>query len=98
MNWWLIAVLVFVGIVLFKAKELKHRLGLLVIAFLAIFLFLSVYQVYSTNSLDLSTFSGIVQAGKVYFSWLGTIFHNAGKVSSFAVQQDWGVNSSVLGK
>ena len=99
MNWWIISIVAFVGIVLFKAKEIKHRIGLLVIAFFVIFLLLSIYQVYSTNSLDLTSFDGIVRAGQVYFVWLGTIFHNIGSVSTYVIQQDWSVNTtSVAGK
>ena len=96
MNWWIISILAFIVIVLFKANEIKHRIGLLAITFLLIFLALSVYQVYTTNTLNLTNFDGIVGAGKIYFNWLGSLFHNAKKVSVFAIQQDWGVNVSNL--
>ncbi len=92
MNWWVIGFLVVLGLFLFRAKEIKHRIGLIIISFLLIFLALSLYQIYSFNSVDLSTFDGVISAGKLYVSWLGTVFNSAKEVTSYAVHQDWALN------
>lgn len=92
MNWWLIAVLVLIAIMLFKFKEIRHKLGLGAIVILILFLVASFGQLYATHNLDLTSFDGIVMAGKVYFSWLGSVAKNVANIGGYAIKQDWGVN------
>jgi len=40
----------------------------------------------------LGNLEGVVGAAKIYFSWLGSLFGNFAKVSTYAVKQDWGIN------
>ena len=94
MNWWLIAIIVVGGLLLLRFKEVRHRFGLMVTLILIIFFVASVGQLYATHNLDLSSFDGIVSAGKVYFSWLGNALGNTLKVTSYVVKQDWSVNST----
>jgi len=92
--WIWIGVILLVLIVLFKFKEVRHKLGLVIVAVFIIFLLISVTQVYTSNEVDLTTFDGVVYAAKVYFNWLGGVFHNVIKVSNYAIHQDWDYNSS----
>ena len=92
---WILLILVFVVLmVLFKFKEIRHQIGLVVIAMLLLFLVFSVYSVYSKHKVDLSTFDGAIEAGKIYVTWLGGVGHNIAKVTGYAVHQDWGFNSN----
>lgn len=96
MNWWIIGILVILAIFLFKAKEIRHRMGMIVVILLLVFLVVSFGQLYSTHDLDLGSFEGITKAGKVYVSWLGNAFKNIGKIGGYAVKQSWDVNSTVV--
>ena len=91
-TWFLIGVLIIVLLVVFKFKEIRHKFGLIIISLIFIFLIFSFAQVYKTHKADLSTFDGALEVGKVYFSWLGSLFGNVGKVSSYVVHQEWGLN------
>ena len=92
MKWWIIGILVVVALFLFRAKEIKHRVVMLAIGILVLFLGVTMYKVYSTRSVDLSTLSGLVDAGKLYASWLGNIFHSGKNVVGYAFHQNWGFN------
>ena len=92
MNWVLIIVAVVALFVFLRFREIRHRVTHIVIILLVVLLAGSVATVYFSNDVDLTSFEGIAHAGKVYFSWLGAIFGNIGKVSTYAVHQDWGTS------
>lgn len=92
--WLVIGIGLIVLMVLFKMKEIRHKFGLVAIALIVLFLVFSFSHVYKSNKPDLTTFDGISQVTKLYFSWLGGVFKNLGKVTGFAINQDWGLNST----
>ncbi len=69
-------------------------MGLLIVTLILLFFTLTAYQIYKNHEVDLSSIDGVVAAGKIYFSWLGQLFHTTKKVTTYAVQQDWGPNVS----
>lgn len=79
---------------IFKFKEIRHKAGLLFFAGILIFLFLSFMQVYTSSDVDLTSFDGLTKVSKLYFSWLGNLFNNGAKVVGYAINQNWGVNST----
>ena len=93
-TWLIIIAIVLVLLVAFKFKEIKHKFGLVLIAVVLVFLVLSFMQVYSSTGEDLKSFDGISKIVKVYFSWLGSLFGNMGKIAGYAIHQDWGVNAT----
>lgn len=96
MSWWIITGLIIaLVVVFFKANHIKHGLSSYLLIFVLIFLIASASYVYMTNNIDLSSFDGVVQGGKVYFSWVEGIFHNTGKITAYAVNQNWGLNSTI---
>ena len=80
----------------FKFKEFRHKFGLIVVIVLVLFLVASFGQLYVSNDLNLTSFDGIVKAGKVYFGWLGNAADNLFKVSTYAVKQDWGAAANAV--
>jgi len=94
MSWVIIAIIVIAALFLLKFKETRHKLGFFVVLAIILFLVLGASHVYSKNKVDLTSFDGVMGAGKMYFSWLGQVFGNIGKVSSYVVKQDWGINES----
>ncbi len=95
--WILIALVVFVVFVFFKFKEFRHQLSLFLVIGLILFFLISFGNQYASNHFDLKTFDGVIQAGRVYFSWLGSFTGKVVKVSSYVVQQDWDMNASAAG-
>ena len=94
----LIVAFLFILMMVFKVKEVRHKMGFLVVACLCLFLALSFLQVYKSNKVDLKTFDGVVTAGKLYFGWIGQMFSNVKDVAGYAIKQDWAVNSTKLDK
>lgn len=92
----LIAGLILLGVFLIKYKELKHRIAFAIIISLILLLFASSYNVFKNNDVDLGSFDGVMTLTKLYFNTLFNLVKNVGKISTFAVKQDWGVNSSNL--
>lgn len=97
MSWILIAAVLLLVVIFFvRFKSIRHALGsYLLIAFI-VFLVASIYYVYSSQHVDVSSFSGLVKGVKVYFSWIGSAFKNIGQISSYAVKQDWNVNATKI--
>ena len=50
--WLWIVIILLVLMVLFKIKEVRHKLGLVVIAGILIFLLISLTQIYTTTKVD----------------------------------------------
>jgi hypothetical protein len=91
-TWIAIGVILVAIIVLFKMKEIRHKFGLVIIGLLLIFLVVSFSQIYKVNKPNLKSFDGISEVIKIYFSWLGGLVKNIGKVTGYAIHQDWGLN------
>ena len=66
---------------------------------IAILLFsaFSLTKVYQKYDLDLSSLEGAKHAGKIYLGWLGNAIRNMGRITGYAVQQDWiNVNNTTI--
>ena len=94
---WIIIVLVLIGIMIFLFKSVNHVYVLTMVKenffyffMIAIFIFLaiSLTRIHSRYDIDLTSYDGLVQAGKIYFSWLGNVFSNFGKITGYALQQE----------
>ncbi len=97
LSWWIIGLLVVIVIVILKFKEIRHKFGFLVFLFLMTFLLVTAYNIYKSNEVDLATFDGLVKAGKLYFSWLGSVVSNVKGITGYVVSQPWGVNVTAIG-
>ncbi len=94
LSWILIGALFVIALVLLRFKEIRHRTTLFIAIVLLLFLIISVTTVTSANKADLTTFDGILFAGKAYFVWLGNVFHNLITLLGYAIKQDWGINTT----
>ena len=63
-----------------------------IVVILLLFFLISITYVYRSNDVELTSFKGITNFSKVYFSWLGSIFRTTGNVVGYTVEQDWGGN------
>lgn len=88
-SWILIALVILIVFVFYKMRDFRHQVGLIVFAILIIFLLVSFGQLYASRNLDLNTFDGIMNAGKIYMAWLGAFGKNIIGMAGYAVHQDW---------
>jgi len=94
LSWVLIIIgLLALAIIFIKFKEISSKTKLTVILILVLVFAISAVYVYMKGGANLTTYDGLVQFGKTYVGWLGSLAGNAGKVTGYAVQQGWGVNS-----
>ncbi len=95
---WLIisGLVILIFVILFRAMDKIYVLSwvkdnffwFFLIALLIFFTF-SLTKVSKNYNLDFSTKDGLKQAGGIYLSWFGNVIGNLGKVTGYAVQQDW---------
>lgn len=96
MNFIIIVLLLLAAALVFlflKFKETRHKLTFVIAGLLLFFLIVSVWQLYTSNSLDFTSYDGVIDAGRVYFSWLGGVFDNMVKIAGYAVDLNWGIDS-----
>ncbi len=84
-----ISVLVIAAVLALKMNHLRHRIWILLLVFLALFLYTSATIVYSENNLKFDTMDGIFSSVKIYIGWLGNGFQNLKVLSGKAVDLDW---------
>lgn len=106
LTWWIIGIAALIlFLMLYKSQDvmaifslLKKNIFVIILVLLILFVSFSIYKVSVSHNVDFKSFNGIVGAGKVYLSWLKSVFVNLGKVTGYAVQQDWVLNSTNVTK
>ncbi len=101
-GWLLVSALVIIGlVVIFKSQDFTYSFYVvrkyLAIFFsigLVVFLVFSIFNVAKNNDLSFTSVDGITAAAKTYFLWFRGIFSNVGKVTGYAINQDW-LNTTV---
>jgi glucan phosphoethanolaminetransferase (alkaline phosphatase superfamily) len=94
-SWILIALACALVLVVFiKFKELRHKYVYTFLIIVLIVFGVTLVYVYFKSDAKISSYDGLISLGKSYFSWLGSAFHNAGKISGYVLQQGWGINST----
>jgi len=73
--------LIVIGVyMLAEFRKVKHQIWAVVIIALLLFGYISFSLVMKGRDVDYGTASGLFQAVKIYFSWLGSIFGNMKRV------------------
>lgn len=70
-------------------NKTTHKILAIFLIILILFTYITFFTTIQNKEIDLKTPSGIIYAGKIYFSWLGTIFQNTKSITAYASQQDW---------
>jgi len=94
-----VALIILSALVLFiwvsvEVKRAKHKIWAIVIIALILFGYLSFSVSLKGKDIDYKSVGGVFEAGKVYFSWLGSALGNVKTITGGAVQMDWKGNSS----
>ena len=80
--------------ILIELKRFRHKIFAIFLIALILFVYLSAAYVLRGRDLDLKTASGFVDATKLYFSWLSSVFGNVKTITANAINMDWGVNGT----
>lgn len=80
--------------IVIEIKRLKHKLFAIFLIAMIILAYVSFTFALRGHDLDIKTISGVTKASKIYLSWLGSIFGNFRSITSYAIKQDWDVNST----
>jgi hypothetical protein len=88
-SWIVIVIMIVLGIFAIKLNHLKHRIFIIVLITLALFLYSTMNLVTTQNDIELDSVNGIFSAGKVYMGWLANGFNNVKELTGNVVKQDW---------
>lgn len=81
-----------------ELRRFKHKLWAMLIIALLLFAYISFTLTLKGKDVDYKSIPGLMQAGKIYFSWLGGVFGNMKSITGHAIKMDWGVNESSVKK
>src|SRR3989344_7741994 len=98
-SWIVIVILVIAGIIAIKMNHLKHRVFIVILILLALFLYTSMNLIVKDNDLNLNSVDGLFNVIKVYTGWLANGFQNLKVITGNVLGMDWGnTNSSFTDK
>lgn len=84
-------VIAFIGI---EIKKIKRKLIAIFLIGLILFTFFSVRAVFKGKEVDLKTLPGVMNAIKIYFSWLGGFLSNVKSITTSVIRMNWTGNTT----
>ncbi len=90
----ILAAIILVVWVLVEFKRFRHQIFAIFLIIFIVFLYVGAVKVFKDTSVDFSSPSGMVDAGKLYFSWLFSAFGNIKTITSNVIHTDWSGNST----
>ncbi len=98
-SWIVIVILVIVGIFAIKMNHLRHRIFIILLILLALFLYTSIAVITNQNNLEINNVEGVFQLTKVYTGWLANGFENLKTMTGNIIKMDWtSTNASFFDK
>jgi len=91
----IISVLIIAIWVIIEIKRLKHKLFAIFLIGLILFGYFSFTFSLRGQDIDFKTVPGMLEASKLYFSWLGSAFGNMKSITTNAVKMDWSANETI---
>ncbi len=95
MTFMIIAVLVVAIWVIIEIKRLKHKLFAIFLIGLILVGYFSFTYAIRGQDIDFKTVPGVIEASKLYFSWMGSAFGNMKSITTNAIKMNWGINETV---
>ena len=97
----MISVILFIVVVLIAAiyllvefKRLRHKLFAFFLIGVILFIYLSAFVALRGHDIDYKTIPGVIEATKIYWTWLGSAFGNVKSITTNAIKMNWGSNST----
>lgn len=88
-SWVIIIVLIVIAFFLLKTNHFRHRMWIILLIFLALFLYISITLVNAKHDLDANSTEGFFNSVKVYMGWLANGFQNLKTITGNAIKMDW---------
>ena len=90
---WLVIILILAAVYIFvKATNKGQNVWSYLIVVAAIFFIVTLVYVSTLPGVSLKSLNGLVELGKLYFSWLAQVGGNMFHLTGNAVKLDWGTN------
>lgn len=86
----IVGAIVIVLFFIIRFRHMRHRFYVIFIVLMLAFFYFSGVNIIKQNNTDLTSFNGLVTAGKVYIQWLGKVVDNVKTLSGNVVRADWG--------
>ncbi len=84
-----IAILIIAIWAIFEFKRFRHKLLAIILISLILFTYFSFTAVLKRNDVSINTVQGMMEASKLYFAWLGSVFVNIKSITVNAINMDW---------
>lgn len=94
-TFFVVAVLVVAVWLIIEFKRFRHKLLAIFLVALIIFTYISFMVTLKGQDIDFRSVAGLKQAGKLYLSWLGSVFGNLKTITTNAIHMDWKGNKTV---
>lgn len=92
----IVAVLIISIWVVIEIKRMKHKLFAVFLIALILFSYISFTVIFKGKDVDYRSVDGLIDAGKIYFLWLASVFGNIKIITTNAINMDWAsTNSSI---
>ena len=93
-GWYLVIFVILVVFVVIKVVNTKQNAATAIALFLFVVIALSMGYFSVSNDLEINSFWDFFDAGKVYFSWMGSVMSKVWEITSNAIHMDWNVNAT----
>ena len=90
----IIAAVIILIWVLIEIKRFRHKFFAWFLIILIILGYVSFNLAMKNQNADFKSVSGLLTAGKIYFSWLGSIFGNFKTITTNAIKMNWEANKT----
>ncbi len=88
-SWLVIGILIVIALIALKMNHLRHKIWIIVIIFIALFLYTSANFIYKQHQLEFNTAEGVFDASKIYIGWLSNGFQNLKALTGQIIKMDW---------
>jgi len=88
-SWVIIIILVVIGIIAIRLNHFRHRIFIILLVVLALFLYTTMTYVNNQNKLDFGDTKGVMNSLKIYTGWLANGFTNLKALTGKATKMDW---------
>lgn len=75
--------------VIIEVRRFKHKLFAIFLILMLVLSYASFAFVFRGKDVDYTSMDGLTNAGKIYLSWLGSVFHNVRIITSNVINLDW---------
>jgi len=79
--------------VVIEVKRVQHKVWAIFLIAIVLFGYISFTMTLKSQDIDYKSASGLMQATKIYFSWLGHIIFNLKDLTGDAIDKDWSISN-----